>query len=179
MEFNPSAFELVSTTGAPIEPVKVSSTPAVPASPKGFKVPVYRVSVVRDRSIDTETVTVSSVQSITEVLKGELLHADRERLLCLMLNCRHKIIGLEVISIGTLTASLAHPREIFKGAIIKGAAGIILAHNHPSGDPSPSEEDIRLTKRVSQAGQLLGVDVLDHIIIAETGHYSFKTSGVL
>ena len=89
------------------------------------------------------------------------------------------ILCKEVISIGTLTASLAHPREIFAPAIGKAAAGVILVHNHPSGDPSPSDEDVRLTKRISQAGHIMGIDLLDHLIVAANGVYSFKTAGAL
>lgn len=109
----------------------------------------------------------------------EIRSLKKEHLLAFFLNARHQLIGKEVISIGTLTASLAHPREIFAPAIGKAAAGVILAHNHPSGDPSPSEEDIRLTRRVAQAGQIMGIELLDHLIVAETGCYSFKTSGKL
>jgi DNA repair protein RadC len=87
------------------------------------------------------------------------------------------MIAKEVISIGTLTASLAHPREVFAPAIGKAAAGVILVHNHPSGDPSPSDEDVRLTKRIAQAGQIMGIELLDHLIVAQSGSYSFKQSG--
>ena len=103
----------------------------------------------------------------------------KEHLIAFFLNARHQLITKEVISIGTLTASLAHPREIFAPAIGKAAAAVILIHNHPSGDPSPSDEDIRLTKRISQAGTIMGIELLDHLIIAEGGCYSFKTSGLL
>jgi DNA repair protein RadC len=70
---------------------------------------------------------------------------------------------------------LAHPREIFAPAIGQAAAGVLLVHNHPSGDPSPSDEDIRLTKRIAQAGQIMGIELLDHVILAQSGTYSFKT----
>jgi DNA repair protein RadC len=103
----------------------------------------------------------------------------KEYLLAFFLNARHQLIAREIISIGTLTASLAHPREIFSPAIGKAAAGVILVHNHPSGNPSPSDEDIRLTRRISQAGQIMGIELLDHLIIAENGSYSFKTAGQL
>jgi DNA repair protein RadC len=143
-------------------------------------IPVYRVELVRDRSLQMEPATkLESATQVASLIRDELLKADREKLLCLMLNSRHALVGMEVVSVGTLTASLAHPREIFKGAILKNAAGIILAHNHPSGDPSPSEEDLRLTKRISQAAGLLGIELLDHLIVAEQGSYSFKTAGTL
>jgi DNA repair protein RadC len=109
----------------------------------------------------------------------EIRDKKKEYLLAFFLNARHQLIAREVISIGTLTASLAHPREIFAPAIGQAAAGVLLVHNHPSGDPSPSDEDIRLTKRIAQAGQIMGIELLDHLILAESGTYSFKTSGVL
>jgi DNA repair protein RadC len=149
-------------------------------SPSTKYIPVYHIELVRDRGIKLEPQTaIQSVANVVAILEDELVPADREKLICLILNARHILIGLEIVSIGTLTASLAHPREIFKGAILKNAAGIILAHNHPSGDPSPSDEDIRLTKRIAQAGAVLGIDLLDHLILAEQGSYSFKTAGQL
>jgi DNA repair protein RadC len=78
-----------------------------------------------------------------------------------------------------LTASLASCREIFKGAILANAAEILIAHNHPSGNPSPSNEDIRLTKRLVEAGRIIGIEVVDHLIVAANGHYSFKTEAAL
>lgn len=109
----------------------------------------------------------------------ELRAYKKEHLIVFLLNARHQLIAKETVSIGTLTASLAHPREIFHPAIGKAAASIILVHNHPSGDPNPSDEDVRLTKRISQAGHIMGIELIDHIIIAENGCYSFKTAGQL
>lgn len=107
----------------------------------------------------------------------EIREKKKEYLLAFILNARHELIAKETISVGTLTASLAHPREIFAPAIGRAAAGIILVHNHPSGNPTPSEEDRRLTRRIMQAGQIMGIELLDHVIVAESGCYSFKSSG--
>jgi DNA repair protein RadC len=125
--------------------------------------------------------TAPTLRSVNDVVSQalELRDKKKEHLMAFFLNARHQLLAKEIISIGTLTASLAHPREIFFPAIGKAAAGVILVHNHPSGNPAPSEEDIRLTRRVSQAGQILGIDLLDHLIIAAEGCYSFKTSGAL
>ncbi len=122
-----------------------------------------------------------TIQSVNDVVAQALEIRDKKKeyLLAFFLNARHQLIAKETISIGTLTASLAHPREIFAPAIGKAAAGVILVHNHPSGDPSPSDEDIRLTKRIAQAGHIMGIDLLDHLIVAESGSYSFKTAGGL
>lgn len=121
------------------------------------------------------------IQSMNDIVAQavELRDKKKEHLMAFFLNARQQMIAKEVISIGTLTASLAHPREIFTPAIGKAAASVILVHNHPSGDPSPSEEDVRLTKRISQAGHIMGIDLLDHLIIAENGCYSFKQAGSL
>jgi DNA repair protein RadC len=126
---------------------------------------------------------IPTLQSVSDVAAQaiEIRDKKKEYLLAFFLNARHQLIAKEIISIGTLTASLAHPREIFAPAIgsPRGVAGVVLIHNHPSGDPSPSDEDVRLTKRIRQAGEILGIELLDHLIIAERGTYSFKTQGAL
>lgn len=119
---------------------------------------------------------IQTIQDLLPLLL-DIRSKKKEHLVAFFLNARHQLLTMETVSIGTLTASLAHPREIFAPAIGQAAAGVILAHNHPSGDPSPSEEDIRLTRRIQQAGQILGIELLDHLIVAERGRYSFKTSG--
>jgi DNA repair protein RadC len=119
------------------------------------------------------------VETVNDVMAQSLDIRDKKKeyLLAFFLNARHQLIAKEIISIGTLTASLAHPREIFAPAIGRAAAALILVHNHPSGDPTPSEEDQRLTQRIAQAGRLMGIELLDHLIVAEKGSYSFKNSG--
>ena len=98
----------------------------------------------------------------------------KEQLRGLYLNSRNKLIHDEVISLGTLTSNLVHPREVFQPAIEFSAAAIILAHNHPSGDPEPSEDDLGITKRIIELSKIMGIDVLDHIIIAKNKVFSFK-----
>jgi DNA repair protein RadC len=124
---------------------------------------------------------VGVIRSMNDIIgqSVELRNLKKEHLLAFFLNARQQLIAKETISIGTLTASLAHPREIFTPAIGKAAASVILVHNHPSGDPSPSDEDIRLTKRIVQAGQIMGIDLMDHLIVAKEGCYSFKQAGAL
>lgn len=121
---------------------------------------------------------ISTVGDIAAMCKS-IKTKKREYFIAFLLDARHKLISREVISIGTLTASLAHPREIFNPAVRKSAAAIILAHNHPSGDPSPSEEDCRLTKRIAECARFMGIELLDHVIVGSQGCYSFKTSGAL
>lgn len=100
---------------------------------------------------------------------------DREVVALLTLNQRKKPINFSVISMGTLTESPVHPREVFKTAILSNAAGIIIAHNHPSGDVEPSDKDMIITERLQEAGKLLGIELIDHIIIGRSGeYYSFQ-----
>lgn len=102
-----------------------------------------------------------------------------EVFVAVFLTRKHGLIGFHEVSRGTLDGTLAHPREIFRAAYLANAGGIILAHNHPSGDPMPSPDDVALTSRLKQAGDILGVDVLDHVIVAEGRYYSFKEGGRL
>lgn len=111
------------------------------------------------------------VLSITQKLKA----ADKEHFLVLLLNARHEVLRKETVSVGSLNASVVHPREVFKPAVIHSATSIVLVHNHPSGDPEPSEEDLQITKRLKEAGELLGIEVLDHVIVASRGVVSLRS----
>ena len=105
-------------------------------------IPVYHIELVRDRLIKVEPrPAIHNSDDVVAILRDELLHADREKLISLMLNTKNVVIGMDIVSVGSLSASIGHPREIFKAAILKNAAAIILAHNHLSGDPSPSLAD--------------------------------------
>ena len=100
---------------------------------------------------------------------------DREAFIVLLMNTKNRIIAEEVVSVGILDGSLIHPREVFKAAVAGSAAAIIIAHNHPSGDPAPSKEDQEVTRRLRDAGKILGIPVLDHVIVApEGGFFSFS-----
>lgn len=113
-------------------------------------------------------------------LVGRKLRRDaREHFLVLLLNARHEVLAIETISIGSLNASIVHPREVFRPAIINSAASVVLTHSHPSGDPEPSEEDLQITKRLVQVGELIGIDVLDHVIVAARGVVSFRSRQLL
>lgn len=108
------------------------------------------------------------------------IRAERkEHFLCLYLNARNQVMHKEVVSIGSLSASIVHPREVFQPAISRTAASIVLAHNHPSGDPAPSREDIDLTARLVEAGRILGIDILDHIILCDSDFLSLKEHGLM
>jgi len=103
----------------------------------------------------------------------------KETFRCALLDTKNKIIREEVVSVGSLSASLVHPRETFKAAVRESAAAVVFVHNHPSGDIKPSQEDILLTKRLVQVGEMIGIQVLDHIIIGDAGHFSFRDNGMI
>jgi DNA repair protein RadC len=108
---------------------------------------------------------------------ARLRDAARECFLALLLDGRHRLLREELVSQGTLTASLVHPREVFRPALRACAAALVLVHNHPSGDPTPSPEDREVTRRLARAGELLGVAVVDHVIVAERGYRSLREEG--
>jgi DNA repair protein RadC len=103
----------------------------------------------------------------------------REHFMVLLLDGRHRLMRESQVSQGTLTASLVHPREVFRPAVRAAAAAVILVHNHPSGDPSPSTEDLEVTERLAQAGKLLGIRVVDHVVVASEGFHSLRDHGQL
>jgi DNA repair protein RadC len=122
---------------------------------------------------------IRSPEDVFQHFHVRLRDAPQEHFIVLLLDGRHRVLGEETVSIGTLTASLVHPREVFRPAIRSSAAALILVHNHPSGDPQPSPEDRAVTERLSSAGELLGVPVLDHVIVAERGFHSLRDDGSL
>ena len=133
---------------------------------KVYSIPTYRLQMVRDGSIEAHTIT--NCQDVLKSIKP-FVRSDRELFIGLYLNARNQVIAHNVISIGTTNTSLVHPREVFKPAIIKNACGVIVAHNHPSGGADPSEADLEITKRLTDAGKILGIELLDHIIITPNG----------
>ncbi|WP_353106340.1 RadC family protein [Acetoanaerobium noterae] len=120
---------------------------------------------------------ISSPQDIGNVYMEELRYKKKEIFRVVLLNTKNVIIGSKDISEGSLNASIVHPREVFLEAIKKSANKMILMHNHPSGDPTPSSEDINITKRLISAGQIVGIEILDHVIIGDGNFYSFKENG--
>lgn len=126
-----------------------------------------------------DTVIVKSPNDAAMYIMEELRYLKKEHFICLFLNTKNGIIAKETLSVGTLNASLVHPREVFRSAIRNSSASIVCAHNHPSGDPTPSPEDIKITKRLVEAGSLIGIEVLDHIIIGDGKFVSLKEQGYL
>lgn len=125
--------------------------------------------------------TLPRIESVRDVIAqfSYLRDKTREHLAALYLNARNEVIFKKHLFVGTLNANIAHPREIFEHALRSNAASVILVHNHPSGDPEPSEDDLETTKRILEAGKVMGVEVLDHLIITKTQFFSFKERGIL
>jgi len=120
---------------------------------------------------------VKSPGDVARIFMDEMKHFDREHFRAAFLNTKNQIIRVVTVSIGSLNASIVHPREILKPAIAASAASIVLVHNHPTGDPAPSREDIEFTKRFAQCGELIGIELLDHIIIGSERYQSLKEGG--
>ncbi|OGW25984.1 MAG: hypothetical protein A2X59_04460 [Nitrospirae bacterium GWC2_42_7] len=134
------------------------------------------VQVVSEDPISGKTKRkVSSPGEVYKIM-GFLKKADREKFYVLHLDTKSNVIAKEMVSMGTLSYAVVHPREIFKGAILNNASSIICVHNHPSGDSSPSKNDMEITKRIKEAGSLIGIQMLDHIIIGSKDYYSFESA---
>jgi DNA repair protein RadC len=141
-----------------------------------IKVNAYQLLMVKDSGISKKAGRVMAKEctepkAVAEAVRLIFENADREIFGVLALNTRNRIIGFNIVSMGDLDSSIVHPREVFKFAVLSTASSVILFHNHPSGDLTPSSEDINLTKRLVEAGELMGIPVLDHIILAEEGRY--------
>ncbi len=140
---------------------------------------VYSREVIReDMPLYLATERFTSPLQVFEMFK-DLVLETKEHFLCLHLDGKNRIVCLDRVSVGSLNQSIVHPREVFKSACIISAAGIILVHNHPTGDPNPSQEDITITRRLKEAGELIGIPVLDHIIIGDGQYVSFVERGLL
>lgn len=122
---------------------------------------------------------ISCPKDAFDLLAPELRFLTKEHFICLFLNTKNRVIYKEVISIGSLNAAVVHPREVFKAAMKHSSASLICAHNHPSGDSTPSNEDINLTKRLVSAGEIVGIEVLDHLIIGGNQYVSLKEQGLI
>jgi DNA repair protein RadC len=121
---------------------------------------------------------VKTPEDVASLVRGRLRGKKKEHFMALLLDSRNQLIKMAEISIGSLDASLVHPREVYKEAISASAASVIFVHNHPSGDATASEDDIKLTKRLAEAGEIVGIDVLDHIIIGDKNYFSLKREGL-
>ena len=145
-----------------------------------MNIPVYRLSLIKDRAIPyADAPHVLTPEDVYQLITEFLQSTDREQFIVVFLDSRSAVIGMNTVSVGTLTESLVHPREVFKGAILANAASIIVAHNHPSGAAFASEADISVTSKLKDAGRIIGIPVEDHIVIGDETFFSFRQQGLL
>jgi DNA repair protein RadC len=148
--------------------------------PKQMSVPVYKVTLVREGRVPCYDQQIRSSADASTLLHTYLADVDREHFVIILLNQKNRVLGVNTVSMGSLTASIVHPREVYKSAILSNAASIICGHNHPSTDCQPSREDRAITTKLVEAGKLLGISILAHVIIGGEGRYfSFADEGLL
>ncbi len=149
-----------------------------PVAQRLYRIPRLKIAVVREGSVSVEQKRIGSPVDVFNAVHGLLADVDREYFLVLALNTKNCVNAINIVSVGTLNSSLVHPREVFKLAILGNAAAIICVHSHPSGCPEPSSEDLEITRRLAEAGKILGIELLDHIIIGDS-YVSLKERGVV
>lgn len=143
---------------------------------------IQKVIVVKERSVEYEAFKepIKSSSNVVDISRDMEIHRSAEELFCIYsINAKGQIIAFHEVAHGDLCSATTHPREIFKRALLNNAGSIILLHNHPSGDPMPSEMDIETTHRLVQAGEILGVPVLDHIVLGDDNYVSMRASGMM
>ncbi|MDR3589325.1 MAG: DNA repair protein RadC [Negativicutes bacterium] len=126
-----------------------------------------------------ERPVIRSPQDVADLLMPRLRHENKEKFVVVLLSTKNHVLASPTVSVGSLNASVVHPRELFREAINYNAAAVVLVHNHPSGDPTPSQEDLALTAKMDEAGRLLDISVLDHVIIGDGKYVSLKEKGIL
>ena len=134
-------------------------------------VPLIKTYIVKERLLPYGNESICTPKKVVDMLSRLLRNVDREHFFAISIDTKGKPVGVEVVSIGTLNSTIVEVREVFKHAILCCASGIILAHNHPSGDPIPSKNDKQVTNRLREAGKILGIGVLDHVIIGDKDTY--------
>ena len=123
--------------------------------------------------------SIGGPRDVSNLLMPDLRFQKKEHLMSLLLDTKNRVLAIKTVSIGDLSSSIVHPREVYKDAVIASAASIIIAHNHPSGDPTPSAEDVAVTKRLIQSGEIMGIDLLDHIVLGDGTFVSLKERGMI
>ena len=142
-------------------------------------IPLYQIRLVRDGSMQSDRKIIKTPEDAYQILKRYFEDLPTEHFVALLLNTKNHVIALSPVSIGSLNASIVHPRELFQRAILGNCAAVILSHNHPSGDPTPSPEDIELSRKLCEAGKVLDIAVLDHLVIGDACFVSLKERGML
>ena len=143
------------------------------------RINIVSIKMIKEASFLYQTRTISSPKDAYEMIKEQLEGLDREQFIIACLNTKNEPTNITVVSVGSLNKAIVHPREVFKTAILSNAASIMAFHNHPSGEIMPSQQDIQLTNRLYEAGELLGIKLLDHLIIGDGTFTSLKEKGYL
>ena len=143
------------------------------------RINIVSIKMIKEASFLYQTRTISSPKDAYEMIKEQLEGLDREQFIIACLNTKNEPTNISVVSVGSLNKAIIHPREVFKTAILSNAASIMAFHNHPSGETTPSQQDIQLTNRLYEAGELLGIKLLDHLIIGDGTFTSLKEKGYL
>jgi DNA repair protein RadC len=155
----------------------MKDAPIKPAAAKEYKVVALRECPLPEQMKICDTPDTAADYWRLHIVTNPYFNSDCECFAVLLLNTRRRVKGHQLLTIGTLDTILVHPREVFRGAVIAAAAAIVLMHNHPSGDPTPSEADIKVTRDLIRAGQLMKIDVLDHVIMGNPKHCSLRELG--
>ncbi len=145
-----------------------------PAKAAQIKAAVELSKRLESAADESQRPAIKSPEDVANIVRSQLKGKKREHFLVLCLDTRNRLINCRPVSMGSLDTSVVHPREAFKEAVSSSAASVIFVHNHPSGDPEPSKEDIELTKRLAEAGKIVGIEVLDHIIVCDKDYLSLK-----
>ena len=143
------------------------------------RINIVSIKMIKEASFLYQTRTISSPKDAYEMIKEQLEGLDREQFIIACLNTKNEPTNITVVSVGSLNKAIVHPREVFKTAILSNAASVMAFHNHPSGETTPSQQDIQLTNRLYEAGELLGIKLLDHLIIGDGTFTSLKEKGYL
>ena len=158
---------------------RIQSRRPLKSSPpfKPYTVPRYRIALVCEEVGSSISQPIQTSTAAAALLRPCFAGLDREQFVICGLDAKHRVIGMNIVSIGSLTLSIVHPREVFKALILMNAAAFLCVHNHPSSDPTPSPEDRLLTQRLRHSADLLGITLLDHLVLGETSYFSFADQG--
>lgn len=143
------------------------------------RVDIVSIKMIKESSVLYANRKIATPEDCAILVKHLLEDSDREKLVVCCLNTKNEPTSISTVSIGSLNSSIVHPREVFKTAILSNAASIIIAHNHPSSNPTPSKEDINITDRLKEAGKIIGIELIDHLIICKENFLSLKEKGYL
>ncbi len=143
------------------------------------RVDIVSIKIIKESSVLYANRKIATPEDCVVLVKHLLEDSDREKLVVCCLNTKNEPTSISTVSIGSLNSSIVHPREVFKTAILSNAASVIISHNHPSGDTVPSKEDINITERIKEAGDIIGIKLLDHLIIGDREYLSLKEKGYI